>query len=156
MKGNPRFALGMLRRSRDALEAAESAFERGRYALVVGLAQQASELALKADLRFAGIDPPRQHDVGEFFRARVGTFPAWFRSEMPFLRESSELLARLREPATYGSPSEDRAPDDLFAEPDVAADALERARKVCALSSRLVDTAVRPRGVDSSGEGRAP
>ena len=84
VKGSPRFALGMLRRSLDALEAAESALERRRYALVVALAQQACELALKADLRFAGIDPPRQHDVGEFFRARVGRFPAWFRREMPF------------------------------------------------------------------------
>ncbi|MCI4369515.1 MAG: HEPN domain-containing protein [Thermoplasmata archaeon] len=138
MKGNPRFATGTLRRGLDALEVAESAFERRRFALVVSLAQQAAELALKADLRWAGIDPPRQHDVGDLLRARGARFPAWFRREVPFLRESSELLARLREPATYGSPSEDRSPGELFADPAVAQDALDRGRRVCALSSRLV------------------
>ncbi|MGA9839651.1 MAG: HEPN domain-containing protein [Thermoplasmata archaeon] len=138
MKGNPRFAAGTLRRGLDALEGAEAAFERRRYALVVSLAQQAVELALKADLRWAGIDPPRQHDVGDILLARGAKFPAWFRPEVPYLRESSELLARLREPATYGSPSEDRSPTDLFADPTVAQDVLGRARRVCALSSRLV------------------
>lgn len=156
MSGHARFALGMLRRGLDALEAAESALDRRRYALVVSLAQQATELALKADLRFAGIDPPRQHDVGEFFRARGRKFPTWFRDEMPYLRESSELLARLREPATYGSPSEDLAPGDVFADSSVASDALERARRVCALSSRLIGADLRRKRAGSPTRERGP
>jgi HEPN domain-containing protein len=139
VKGNPRFVGGTLRRGLDALEGAEAAFERRRYALVVSLAQQAVELALKAGLRWAGLDPPRQHDVGDLLLARGAKFPAWFRLEVPYLRESSELLARLREPATYGSPSEDRSPSDLFADPVVAEDALGRARRVCILFSRLIN-----------------
>jgi HEPN domain-containing protein len=138
VRGNPRFAAGTLRRGLDALEGAEAALERQRFALAVSLAQQAVELALKADLRWAGIDPPRQHDVGDLLRARGAKFPAWFRLEVPYLREASELLARLREPATYGSPSEGRSPTDLFADPVVAEDALGRARRVCSLSSRLI------------------
>ncbi len=144
MKGNPRFARGMLRRGLDALEAAEAAFERRRYALVVSLSQQACELALKAALRFVGIDPPRQHDVGELLAARARRFPRWFGGEMVFLRESSELLARLREPATYGSPSGDRAPAELFSDPAIASEALERARRVCALATRLIETGRKP------------
>lgn len=149
MKGDPRFVGGILRRGLDALEAAEAGFERRRYALVVSLAQQACELSLKATLRFVAIDPPRQHDVGELLAARARRFPRWFREEVPFLRESSELLARLREPATYGSPSADRAPAELFSDPSAASDALERARRVCALATRLIKAKEKPSDSDA-------
>ena len=149
VKGNPRFVRGILRRGLDALEAAEAAFERHRYALVVSLAQQACELSLKAALRFAAIDPPRQHDVGELLAARARRFPRWFRGEVPFLRESSELLTRLREPATYGSPSADRAPAELFADPSAASDALERAKRVCAVATRLIGLEEKPSHADA-------
>jgi len=153
MKGDSPFIHGILRRGLDALEAAEAAFERRRYALVVSLSQQACELSLKAALRFAGIDPPRQHDVGEIVAARARRFPRWFRGELPFLRESSELLARLREPATYGSPSADRAPAEIFSDPSAASDALERAKRVCALVTRLIEASEKPSDADA-GSGR--
>ena len=129
---------GGLRRGLDALEAAEGAFVRHRYALAVFRAQQACELSLKAALRSVSVDPPRQHDVGELLVARARSFPDWFRAEVPFLRESSGLLARLREPAIYGSPASGRGPDELFSSPASAADALERAQRACALVARLI------------------
>ena len=144
MKGDLRFVHGILRRGLDALEAAEAAFDRRRYALAVSLAQQACELSLKAALRFVAVDPPRQHDVGEILAARARRFPKWFRAEMPYLRESSELLARLREPATYGSLSADRPPAELFSDPSAASGAIERARRVCTLVSRLTEAREKP------------
>jgi hypothetical protein len=76
------------------------------------------ELALKAALRAAGVEPPRWHDVGDVRRANAARLP-------PALQVSVERLARIsadlrqdREAAFYGDEAAGLTPDDLYGEAD--------------------------------------
>lgn len=93
---------------------------------VVREAQELVELALKAALRVAGIDPPKWHDVGPILTENVGAYPESFASAIPRLAEISRWLRRERELAFYGDI--DLVPTESYGEADAAratADALE-------------------------------
>ena len=94
------------------------ALRESQYAIAVRWSQEAVELALKAVLRAAGVEPPRWHDVGEVLLANISRLP-------PALQEAAERMARIsadlrqdREVAFYGDEAAGLTPDDLYDEAD--------------------------------------
>ncbi len=70
------------------------------------------ELALKALVRSAGIEPPRTHDVGKILMDQPGRFPKGILAELPRLAEISHDMRRDLELAFYGS--EDLTPLEFY------------------------------------------
>lgn len=77
-------------------------FAAGEYADVVREAQELTELALKGLLRWAGVDPPRWHDVGEILLQQQERLPPAIRQEAGDLADISRRLRKEREIAFYG------------------------------------------------------
>lgn len=77
-------------------------FAAGGYADVVREAQELVELALKGMLRWAGMDPPRWHDVGGILLEQAAHLPETLRPDLPRLAAISKRLRREREMAFYG------------------------------------------------------
>jgi len=77
-------------------------FEAGEYADVVREAQELVELALKGMLRWAGIDPPRWHDVGAVLESQRERLPEAVRPALATLVKASSRLRKEREMAFYG------------------------------------------------------
>ena len=82
-------ALQDFRRAELILAEARVYREKGAWNLVVRRAQEAVELALKAALRFIGVDPPRVHDVGPSLREHASKFPPAFATAIPKLASIS-------------------------------------------------------------------
>lgn len=85
------------------------------YSDVVREAQELVELALKAMLRQAGIEPPKWHDVGGTVRDYRDRFPALLPEELDRLVAASSWLRKERESSLYGDidfiPTEQYGPD---------------------------------------------
>ena len=130
---NADLAQDYVRRAEARLRALDVLFEAESWADVVRESQEVVELALKALLRSAGIDPPRIHDVGELLLAERARMPAEVIPDLGRLAEASRTLRRDRELAFYGA--EDFTPSAFYkrADADGARDA-----------ARMVVKAVRP------------
>jgi HEPN domain-containing protein len=113
-----RMARSFLRQAAYRLELVERAIADGQHAVAVRLSQEAVELALKAALRAAGVEPPRWHDVGEILKANVARLPASLQEVADRLVSISADQRQDREPAFYGDEAADRTPDELYAEAD--------------------------------------
>ncbi len=72
------------------------------YSDVVREAQEVVELALKAMLRYVGIEPPKFHDVGGFLLENAKRFPRGVRKHLATLAEISAWLRKEREFSFYG------------------------------------------------------
>ncbi len=83
---------------------------------VVREAQEIVELALKGLLRQVGIEPPKQHDVGDLILGAMERLPENQRQHLPTLAEDSKWLRRQREFAFYGEP--DFVPTEEYTEED--------------------------------------
>ena len=90
------------RRARVRRRVLDLLFAAGEYADVVREAQELVELTLKGMLRWAGLDPPRWHDVGEILLEQAGRLPAAVRPQAARLAAISKRLRRERETAFYG------------------------------------------------------
>lgn len=77
-------------------------FEAGEYADVVREAQELVELALKGMLRWAGVDPPRWHDVGAILAGERERLPAAALPALDAIIKDSAWLRKEREMAFYG------------------------------------------------------
>ncbi len=126
-----------MRQAKARLEDAEDALQEANYPYTVRLSQECVELSLKAVLKAIGIEYPKVHDVSDVFTRIEGRLPEWFRVEIPFLRESSKILAKKREISFYGGEEALLSPNDVISEED-AKDAAMRARKVYSLCDRLI------------------
>lgn len=124
---NRDLALDYVRRAEARLLALDVLFDAESWADVVREAQEVVELALKALLRSAGIDPPRIHDVGDVLLAERGRMPAALDTDLERLAEASRRLRRDRELAFYGA--EDFTPSAFYKRDDAQA-AREAARMV--------------------------
>jgi HEPN domain-containing protein len=122
-----------IRRAEARLRALDVLFDSESWADVVRESQEVVELALKALLRSAGIDPPRVHDVGEVLLAERSRMPKPLQSELERLADVSRTLRRDRELAFYGA--EDFTPSTFYKRDDA-----HRARE----GARMVVKAVRP------------
>jgi HEPN domain-containing protein len=96
------------------LEALALFQRRGGYSDVVREAQELVELALKAMLRAAGVEPPKLHDVGNLIVEHSGRFPASVREHLARIAAISAELRKDRELAFYGDV--DFIPTDAYSE----------------------------------------
>jgi HEPN domain-containing protein len=84
------------------LEMLDFLYQRGAWSDVVREAQKMVELALKAMLRQAGLDPPKWHDVGPVLLEEAALFPDRLRPELPRLAAISKRLRKERAFSFYG------------------------------------------------------
>jgi HEPN domain-containing protein len=117
-------------KARKRLRALTTLFEDEAYSDVVREAQELVELALKGMLRFVGIEPPKQHDVGALLLEHAERLPAAVAAEVERLASMSKRLRKEREFAFYGD--EDFIPTEEYTRDDAAA-ALADARLVIGL-----------------------
>lgn len=117
-------------KARRRLRALGTLLEDEAYSDVVREAQELVELALKGMLRFVGVEPPKQHDVGALLLEHAGRLPAAVAAEAARLAEISKRLRREREFAFYGD--DDFIPTEEYRREDAEA-ALADARFVVGL-----------------------
>lgn len=136
---NVELARSYMEKAEARLAILEVLHRQGDYSDVVREAQEIVELALKAMLRYVGIEPPKWHDVGGFLVDHEKRFPPDVRPRTQRLREISSWLRKERELAFYGE--EDFIPSEQYSSDD-SMRAMKDARFV-------VETA--RQGVDPSG-----
>ena len=136
---NLEMAENYLRSARVRLRHAEEALSEDEYPYVIRQSQEAVELALKAALRLAGIEPPKWHDVGPILRESAERFPEWFRENIDELAGISRELRREREPSMYGDEETSTPPYKLYSRRD-AEKALLNAKKTLELCEKLLTT----------------
>jgi HEPN domain-containing protein len=107
----------------------------GGYPDVVRESQDLVELVLKGALRFAGVDPPKRHDVHGVVAEFADRFPPDWRRAIADLRRDLDRLAEERSPAFYGDEAHDIPASVLFGEGD--------ARRAMAIADRLLDLYIR-------------
>ncbi|MDP1605887.1 MAG: HEPN domain-containing protein [Rhodocyclaceae bacterium] len=90
------------RRARVRRQVLDLLMNAGEHADVVREAQELVELALKGMLRWAGIDPPRWHDVGAILLEHQARLPTAMHPMLPAIVKASARLRREREAAFYG------------------------------------------------------
>lgn len=99
-------------------EALDTLLRAGAHADVVRESQDVVELILEGALRFAGIEPPKRHDVHRAFTGFHARFPPEWRETLSELRDALDQLARDRGPAFYGDEAAGTPASDLFGEGD--------------------------------------
>lgn len=105
-----------LQRCGHRLAAIDVLHQRQSWADVVRESQEVVELALKALLRYANVDPPRVHDVGRVVQQERERVPEALQPHVDRMAAISKNLRRDREIAFYGS--EDLTPGDFYTEAD--------------------------------------
>lgn len=123
-------ARAYFKKARKRLRALVTLFEDEAYSDVIREAQELVELALKGALRFVGVEPPKQHDVGGLLLTHRHRLPAPVAAAAERLADISHRLRKEREFAFYGD--EDFIPTDEYGREEAAA-ALEDARFVVSL-----------------------
>ena len=96
------------------IKVAKWALDEHAYAYCTKQSQKAVELALKAALRFVGIEPPKWHDVGPVLLENRKRFPEWFDEKIDDLASTSRWLRREREPSMYGDEESGLPPQKLY------------------------------------------
>ena len=119
------------------LKDAGEARDEGNHPYAVRLSQECVELSLKGVLRAVGIEYPKVHEVSDIFLRIPERFPDWFRSEIEYIRESSKLLFRKREPSLYGDETLHLSPNEVMDMGD-AVDAVSRAERIFGLCTRFL------------------
>lgn len=132
-----RVARSYLRQAKARLEDAEDAIKEANHPYAVRLSQECVELSLKAVLKAVGIEYPKIHEVSDIFPEIIDRFPDWFKTEVDFLRESSKLLFKKREPSLYGDDGALLSPNEVMSKDD-AEDATNRAEKAYGLCEKLI------------------
>jgi HEPN domain-containing protein len=106
------------------LRALATLFEDEAYSDVMREAQELVEPALKGMLRFVGVEPPKQHDVGRLLVQHRERLPEGAAAEVDRLAAISRRLRKEREFAFYGDedfiPTKEYTPDDAEAALDDA------------------------------------
>jgi HEPN domain-containing protein len=133
---NPDLARSYLAKARLRLDVLAFLLERRGYSDVVREAQELVELALKAALRTAGIEPPKYHDVGPLLVEHAVRFPEDLRPRLSRAAEISRGLRKERELAFYGDI--DFIPTEEYGEAD-ARSPYEGAAFVLALVEAVMD-----------------
>jgi HEPN domain-containing protein len=128
-------AAGYHRKCVDRLAALDVLHARAAFSDVVRESQEVVELALKGMLRWAGIDPPKIHDVGDLLLRFAERFENVAAPELAALAEASKELRKEREFSFYGDI--DFIPTDEYDAED-AATALGQARLATVCLGRLL------------------
>lgn len=133
---NLELARDYIRRASVRLRALDVLFEHASWPDVVRESQEVVELALKALLRSAGVEPPRIHDVASVLRSERDRLPGALVPHVDELADASHELRRDRELAFYGA--EDLTPSEFYGREDA-----ERAREAARRTVELVEPHVR-------------
>lgn len=88
------------------------------WAYVVRLSQEVVELSLKAILNFAGVEPPKWHDVGPLVVKYCDRLPAPIALRVDELARISARLREDRERSMYGDEMLGQGPDELYGRQD--------------------------------------
>lgn len=126
-----------LRRAESRRAALETLREAGAYADVVREGQEVTELLLKGALRYAGIEPPKRHDVGPVLAAHIARFPQAWQEAVDRIAGLSARLLELRSLAFYGDEETGRPASELFGEQQ-ASEALSGVDELLGLYRGLV------------------
>jgi len=135
---NEELARGYLRQARYRLGEVERALSDGEWAIAIRRSQECVEQALKAALRFVGLEPPKWHDVSEVLLRYPERFPPWFRERLDDLALISRRRKEHRELSFYGNEVEGIPPDALYTLED-AQQARDDAQVVYRLCHRLIE-----------------
>lgn len=103
-------------RAKIRLKAVQVLYDEKSWADVVRETQELVELALKAFLKYSGIEVPRIHDVSDIIQQNRQAFSARIEPHLDRLAKISHRLRRDRELAFYGS--EDLTPSDFYKKED--------------------------------------
>jgi HEPN domain-containing protein len=117
-------------KARKRVRALEALYAEEAWSDVVREAQELVELAVKGMLRFVGIEPPKQHDVGPLLLEHRDRLPARVAGDVDRLAAISHRLRKEREFAFYGD--EDFIPTEEYTRDDATA-AIDDARWVVSL-----------------------
>lgn len=105
-----------LKKAVDRLDILDLLFKKGAFSDVIRESQEIVELSLKGMLRFAGIEPPKIHDVGGLLIEHEEKFPELIAKHIKRLADISKRLRKERELAFYGDidfiPTEEYTDDD--------------------------------------------
>jgi hypothetical protein len=110
-------------------------FGEEAYSDVIREAQEIVELALKGMLRWIGVDPPKQHDVGYLLVEFQDRLPPEVSREAQRLAQISRWLRKEREFAFYGDV--DFIPTEEYTRED-AARAMDDARFTVQVAALLI------------------
>ncbi len=125
---NKKLAMGYLRDAEIIFEEAKESFEKKHWHRVVRKAQEASELAGKALLRYFGVEYPKKHFIGKI----IEKLDLENKIMLAYYLDS---LASEREKAFYGTEFE--AASEIFNEED-ARNALEKCEWVINYVKRII------------------
>ena len=84
-------------KSKKRIKAVEVLLKEEAFSDVIRESQEIVELALKAMLRYVGIDPPKWHDVGYILLENEKLFPSPIRKYLKKLASISKWLRKERE-----------------------------------------------------------
>ncbi len=132
---NRSLAASYLVKAQKRLRVVQVLLEDDAYSDVVREAQELVELALKAMLRQAGIEPPKWHDVGGTVREYRERFPTVTAEELTRLSSVSAWLRKEREFSFYGDI--DFIPTEQYGR-DAASRALDDATFVLGVVTRVI------------------
>jgi HEPN domain-containing protein len=104
--------------ARRILAEAERHHGSGDWNLVVRRCQETVELALKAVLRFVGLEVPHVHDVGAFLGEHVDRMPPGMGAHVERLVSISRRLRQEREISFYGDDEVAAPPERLYSRAD--------------------------------------
>lgn len=109
---------GLLHEAASRVETARRALAEADYAYTVRSAQEAVELACKAVLMAAGVDLPKQHDVGRALLGFAPRLPRFSAAELRRLADISRRLRHDREQSMYGDEEFGLPPQALYTRVD--------------------------------------
>lgn len=111
-------------------------FQEEAYSDVIREAQEIVELALKGILRYIGVEPPKQHDVGHLVIEFKERLPEEVQREVHKMALISKWLRKEREFSFYGDvdfiPTEEYTEDDARKAMEGASFIVQMAMKVIA------------------------
>jgi len=132
------YAKALLDEADVRLKSAKIFLEEGKYPYVVRQSQECVELSLKAVLRVAGIEYPKQHEVSDLLLEKKQLYPSWITDELTEVSKISKELMRKRMPSMYGEETLGKPPRSLFGLDD-AQSSVTSAEYVFNLAKRLLD-----------------
>lgn len=130
-------ATGLLQEASFRLEALRRSQEKGQWSYTVRLAQECVELALKATLRFCGIEPPKWHDVGTILTENQDRLPLNLRERLVEIKDISAKLRKEREVSMYGDEVLGLPPSRLYSESE-ATQAAQWAEFIYDLAEQII------------------
>lgn len=130
-------AKSYLKMSEARLSDSKGALEDKIYPYALRLAQECTEMSLKAALRIVAIEYPKKHDVSDVLVGSKERFPEWFQKEIEFMAEGSKRLAKKREISMYGDEVSALSPESVISKEE-AREAVQIAEKTLEMCTKIL------------------